>query len=1211
MAEALTDTASNATGKASTGMGAVLAAAGEAGRLMQEVDWGQTPLGPIGEWPQSLRSAVSICLLSRFPMVVWWGPELVFIFNDAYRPVLGVKDPRQIMGRVGREVWPEIWPIIGPMLDGVMRAGEATWNDDGLLYLERNGYLEECYFTFSYSPINDETGGVGGVFTAVTETTQRVLGERRLRTLGDLSKNTTHAKTAEEACALAVESMADNAADIPFALLYLVTEDGSAARLTASTGAPEWLGPAAHSIRLGDPDGVWPLAEVGTTGEARRVDGLKARAFRKDEAPPPDDPPDTALVLPIAQAGQASTTGMLVVGVSPRRELDGDYQRFFELIASQVGSAIADARAYSAERKRAEALAELDRAKTTFFSNISHEFRTPLTLLLGPLEQAIEAPRPEQLDNLKVAHRNAMRLLRLVNTLLDFSRIEAGRIEASYEPVDLSELTSELASAFRSAVEAAGLRLTVDCAPLAEAAYVDVEMWEKIVLNLISNAFKFTLEGEIVVRTSMSAEGFQVSVSDTGAGIPEDELPRLFDRFYRVKGARSRTHEGTGIGLALVHELVQLHHGKIQVESAPGVGSTFTITIPRGKDHLPADRLGASRGIVSTAVGAAPFVEEARRWLPETGAEPALPTWTDETSFQSVPGGLQEARVLVVDDNADMRDYLVGLLSRVWTVDAAPDGTAALERIRASVPDLVLTDVMMPGMDGFELLRRLRSVEQTRHIPVVMLSARAGEEATVEGLLTGADDYLVKPFAARELIARVRANLELSRMRLVTRATLARFDEAERVLSRALASMTAVAQHIRAGVDLQTLIGRLSATVAELVGSRRAVFLRLENGEVRAMAAAYGFEPEILAEMRAKVSPQGHDIVDRIVFQDEVFNARIDDSPAFAPYRRQIELLQARNGIAVSWRAGSTPLGLVAAYDSNKPDGFSSDDVWVLRIAALAAALVLEHKGAQDELAAVNEREASRLREQLEQSAQLERAKSEFLRLASHELRAPLTVLGGYLSLVKNGTLGELTSGVLDAIPVMDAKVREMRSLVDQMLDTARLEDRKLVLKRSRVDLRRVVSATLDLMRPALGTTHTLTVSLPKQPVPVDADEARLGTVISNIVDNAIRYSPRGGAIRVQCEVRPETDEAIIEVTDQGLGIARQDQRLLFTRFGRIVTPENSHISGTGLGLYLAKELIGMHGGSITVASEPDKGSTFTIMIPLVSSGSHEAASVR
>ncbi|MBW4625074.1 MAG: response regulator [Brasilonema octagenarum HA4186-MV1] len=468
---------------------------------------------------------------------------------------------------------------------------------------------------------------------------------------------------------------------------------------------------------------------------------------------------------------------LLVAGISPRLEFNAEYRSFLELVAQQVESSIATAQSYEQERQRAEALAELDRAKTAFFSNVSHEFRTPLTLILNPLEQVIAQTHssllPEQHEQLNIVQRNAMRLHKLVNTLLDFSRIEADRIQAVYEPTDLAQFTAELASVFRSAIETAGLQLIVDCPPLSSPVYVDREMWEKIVLNLISNAFKFTFTGEIAVSLHPIGDKVELKIQDTGTGIPPEELPRIFERFHRIRGVQARSHEGSGIGLALVQELVHLHGGAVSVASMVGVGTTFTVTLPTGSSHLPTEQISATRTLISTSVDAGPYVEEMQRWIPqeeggkeERGSEGGRePEKFPHSLPLSVSDSSATGRILLVDDNADMRDYLARLLSKHWHIQAANNGAAALAAIAEQPPDLVLTDVMMPEMDGFQLLSALRTNPQTKGIPIILLSARAGEEAAIEGLQAGADDYLIKPFSARELVTRVHSHLQMSHLR--------------------------------------------------------------------------------------------------------------------------------------------------------------------------------------------------------------------------------------------------------------------------------------------------------------------------------------------------------------------------------------------------------------------------------------------------------------
>ena len=263
-------------------------------------------------------------------------------------------------------------------------------------------------------------------------------------------------------------------------------------------------------------------------------------------------------------------------------------------------------------------------------------------------------------------------------------------------------------------------------------------------LNLISNALNFTFIGK--VRVSMAGRGGEVAleVADTGIGIPAHELPHIFDRFHRVAGARARTQEGSGIGLALVHELSRLLGGDVSVKSTVDGGTTMTVTIPA----RPADVSGEAP--VAARAADNRVVEEARRWLPNADAT-APPAAAGALAPLVIAGAERPARVLVVDDNADMREYLARMLAPHWTVETAVDGEAALTSIRALRPDVVLTDVMMPNLDGFGLVARLRANEATADLPVIVLSARAGEESRIEGLQVGADDYLAKPFSAREL----------------------------------------------------------------------------------------------------------------------------------------------------------------------------------------------------------------------------------------------------------------------------------------------------------------------------------------------------------------------------------------------------------------------------------------------------------------------------
>ncbi|GID31689.1 SpoIIE family protein phosphatase [Paractinoplanes brasiliensis] len=737
----------------------VFAGGGDVGRDLMAVAWEQTPLGPPSQWPQSLRTAVSILLSSRFPMWMAWGPQLTFFCNAAYRnDTLGSKYP-WALGRPASEVWAEIWDDIGPRILSVLDTGQATWDEGLLLFLERSGYREETYHTFSYSPLRDDDGDLVGMLCVVSEDTVRVIGERRMATLRDLGSDPNVIRTEEQVLAFAAAQLARNPNDLPFTLTYMF--DDGVPRLAGSTGLP-----AEHP--LADPT-RWPAAAV-SHGEPIVVD-LPA------ELPPGDlhEPPVQALLVPLLQQGDIPY-GFMVAGLNRFRVLDDAYRGFIELVAGHLAAGIGSARSYQAQQRRAEELAELDRAKTAFFSNISHEFRTPLTLIMGPVDElrgrtdiTDDAVRAE----LDVIHRNGLRLGKLVNTLLDFSRIEAGRMQAHFSPVDLAAATADLASVFRSAIERAGLAFQVDCPPLPEPVYLDRGLWEKVILNLLSNALKFTFTGGVRVAVRAEGEAAVVTVADTGVGVSEDEMPQLFERFHRVGNTRSRSNEGSGIGLALVKELVELHNGTITATSVLGAGTTFTIRLRFGADHLPPDAVTPAGGEARLSSAVDPYVEEALRWLPGVHFPEASSSGASSPTAVETPPGASEAAasgrpatVLVADDNADMRDYLTRLLRTAGhSVQAVPDGQAALEAARLRNPDLIVSDVMMPRLDGLQLVGALRADPRTAGTPVLLLSARAGQEASIEGLEAGADDYLVKPFSAAELLARVRANVELARLR--------------------------------------------------------------------------------------------------------------------------------------------------------------------------------------------------------------------------------------------------------------------------------------------------------------------------------------------------------------------------------------------------------------------------------------------------------------
>jgi signal transduction histidine kinase/ActR/RegA family two-component response regulator len=783
-----------------------LAAPGEMGQLTRTHPWHESPLGPPAQWPQSLKTAVGICLHSRFPMLIWWGPDLVMLYNDAYRPMLGQRKHPAALGQSGEACWREIWPVIGPLLRDVLQSGRATWSADQMLVLERNGYPEECYFTFSYSPIHDESGGIGGVFTAVTETTERVVNERRMRTLNDLSETLAGLGDSGAICRAAAEAMGRNPDDLLFAGIYALDAPAGRAELLAASGSlPAGWGAAGVHLAAGSGD---PLAHamqrVLETGEPQDVElppGSCAAGTRR------------AVVRPVRSGQRILPTALLVAGLNPMRTDDAGYRGFIAAASTHLGWALDSAQAHEVERQRTAALAQLDRAKTDFFSDISHELRTPLALMVGPLELLLQGRSDGgEMEVLRMAHRNALRLRELVNRLLDFSRIETGRMLPKLEPTDLAQATTEIAAMFRSAIEGAGLKLVVDCPPQPPVAWVDRGMWEKIVVNFLSNAFKYTEHGGIEVRLNQQDDCVVLQVRDTGCGIAAQHLPRLFDRFFRVEGAHGRTDEGAGIGLALVKELVQLHDGAIDVASEPGEGSVFTVVLPlvHGTDD---------RDTVPDAHDVRPWHESVHAGLDELERLSSSVAASAQLDLELPPGAAATC-VLVVDENADMRSYVARLLAPRWQVQFASSGAQALAALRERLFDLVISDVSLPGPDGLDLVHSVRADPTLRAVPMLLLSAFSSEEARLDALAAGADDCLVKPFSARELVARVENQLMRARLHQIEGAVNRRLSRVFQQVPAAVALLAGPEHRFEfANPAYEKLVGRRvlrGRTVAEV-----------------------------------------------------------------------------------------------------------------------------------------------------------------------------------------------------------------------------------------------------------------------------------------------------------------------------------------------------------------------------------------------------------
>ena len=1131
--------------------------AGEMDTLIRATDWSRTPIGAPNTWSPTLRTMVGFMLANRFPMLLWWGPQYIQIYNDAYRPIPGTKHPRSL-GQPANECWSEIWDIIGPLIDTPFHGGPSTWMEDISLEINRHGYMEETHFTIAYSPVPDETAprGIGGVLATVHEITGKIVGERRVTILRDLGASAREAATAEDACAIAAEILARHTLDIPFILLYLIAPDRKHARLVGAAGIElgQALNPEIVELAPGA-SGRWPLAQA-IAAEALQVINLERDAFGGPMGPW-SDPPQSAAIVPIRSSKAHEPAAVMVAGVSARLGLDDLYRSFFELVSEQIATAIGKARAYEEERKRAEALAELDRAKTLFFSNVSHEFRTPLTLMLGPLEElraSISEAQPEALEQIESAHRNALRLLKLVNALLEFSRIEAGKVQATYEAVDLGSLTTELASTFRSACEKAGLQLIVDCDSVTEPMFVDRDMWEKTVLNLLSNAFKFTFEGEIRVGLSHTGDGVELRVSDTGTGIPEAEMSRLFERFHRIQDARGRSVEGTGIGLAMVQELVKLHNGTVRAESVHDRGTTFYVRLPlrsaRGRGYARVSEHPTSSSVRQ-------FAQEASQWLAndmhaDALLAPAPAASQSPSSGVQSPAVEQRPRVLVADDNADLRAYLSRLLEPTYQVTAVADGEQALRAARELRPDLVLADIMMPNLDGIGLVRALRADPAVTAVPVILLSARAGEEAKIEGLDTGADDYLVKPFSSGELLARVRSQLTLSH----AREQLAREREASRERVRIAEKFAELQKQ-----DFNALLMQAPNPFTVLRGPEYRIELvnpvacRIWNRKAEDVIGqrlldvlpelrGQGFERLLDGVMTSGAPYEGREVPARLARRDDGTFGTIYFNFVYTPLRNT---------------AGDVDGVMVVAFDVS------------------------------DEVAARTEIE--RLKSAAESA---NRAKDEFLAMLGHELRNPLSPIKTALDVMRLRGVRSPEQAIIER------QVVHLTRLVDDLLDVSRIAGGKIALRREPIEIAEAALRAIEMASPILEQrNHRLEFHIARTGLQVDADPERFAQILSNLLTNAAKYSDPGS--RITMVASRDGDRVRVSVRDEGIGIAPDMLNRIFDLFVQEPQSIDRSRGGLGLGLTIVRNLVNLHGGTVTARSEGvGKGSEFVLDFPVL-----------
>ncbi|BGP26767.1 multi-sensor hybrid histidine kinase [Rhodotorula toruloides] len=1279
------------------------------GRLIISVDWSRTTLGPIATWGAEIRSHIMSMLASPFHTAIWLGENSVLLYNDAYSRILGPSKHPAAMGKMGAEGWQEIWETLGPLAAQVMLGKTMSFSDHcNCIY--RNGMVEETYMTWAFMPVRASDASIIGYTNPSFETTARVIAERRLGTLRELSQLTQLARTTKDFCTKALRGISSNPLDLPFAILYSCdttainpgrrtkgsastessglkrsSTESSGLRQPSQSGEPTQTSTGidgtstvgrvhltlqgAVGVPKGHPSApaevdviidtqvsqdsragksnastastnstnddnststVWPFVEVLQSHQPIFISELGQRSQGFEHRGWPDDV-HRAVVIPIRVEGSSVPKAVLIVGLNPRRPWNSVYAVFLNLITRTLSTGLLGIEVAEEQARKSQELVELNDARQALFSNVSHELRTPLTLILGPLEDVMHS-KATRLDHddrekLDVVLRNAHRLLNMVNTLLDFSRLESGKMNTKYRPTLLGPRVVELSNLFRAAIERGGIEFSIDVQPdkYAESNpfYLSDEMLDKIVLNLLGNSFKYCLAGWIKVKVRFTSSEGLISISDSGVGIKEEDLQTIFERFARVDSS-ARSFEGTGIGLSLVLELVKALGGTIDVESKFGAGSTFIVRLPRGCAHLPQEAIDhepyESMTLPPRAAQSLAIINDAAAWrtVPKDsrkadGVEGGIERRADAAKSPSptrrasdaepVPSVFnlekQSTVCLVVDDNAQLRAFISNTLSKMFTVVEAADGREALDYALNHPVSIVVTDLAMPVMGGRELLAALRKDPKTSLVPIIFLSAQAGSEARVDALLLGADDYIVKPFQARELMARVNVHLQLGQMR----------KELERRVTERTAALLESEKKLKELADQHQTLALVSPVgIFQTDREGNMVFV---NPQFYVISGHPDGVPH--SEWPKDVWPEDLPRVEKL-WNDAISNWAPDKHASFE-YR---------------YKKGNWAQLEIRSFEKGYIGSITD----------------ITH---QKEVEAFHVSEV----EQRARDAEENRRNTEmFLDMSSHELRNPLSgvwqnaevvavsleKITQWLDDLRNGgkildppTLEEMHEEMLenlDAIESIQICASHQTRIADDILNVSKLNMGLLTINVAPFDL---VAAVGEVVKTFEVTSHQQHIQLSVQrgdsldKLKVDwivADSGRIKQILYNFLTNALKYTADSqrkavtvhldafetapptpsNAMRIastdqSLEPPPDCVWCIVGVEDSGKGLTPEQLKLLFSRFKQ-ANPKTDQYGGSGLGLYVSKKLVELHRGFIEVASEPGKGSTFRFAIP-------------
>ncbi|WWC90485.1 uncharacterized protein L201_005421 [Kwoniella dendrophila CBS 6074] len=1240
--------------------------------LMNTTDWSKTSLGPQENWPQSLKTTVSLVLDYPHQCCLWWGKDLTLIYNEPYAKMMH-KHPH-IFGMSGTVAWAEIWDALGPLSELALSGQPITKEDDFLLFKQLphqgTGFVEE-YHSWMWVPVLQEDGTFGGLWNATISTTSKVLAQRRVATVQEMGQKTSIARTMQEFDDGVIDILSSNARDVPFAAFYHVdiptakdkrgsggstsvevTRDGEPSgivklnvRLAGTVGIPDQhpttpsnlnlsirtrLRSTATSIRHGarspslsivssmsgpplstvsldeyeqedDSKSLqqWPIREALSSNRLVMVEDCQS-LINDFPIRVWDELPTAAVVIPIANESDDNVpSAVLILGLNLRRPFDEDYEAFI------LSSGIAAVRSYEAERQRVEELAALDRAKSLLFSNISHELRTPLTLIAGPLDDLLhetsEGPRKE---NLVMARRNVRRLTRLVSTLMDVSRLEAGRLQGSFQLVNLGTMTKELADLFKSAMKQANLQYTINCDVTPRAVYVDTEHWEKVVFNIIGNAMKYTMEGFVSVRLKYTNKEAIFTVQDSGVGIPASDITLVGERFHRVQSV-SRSHEGTGIGLAFIKELIKLHGGVLSIHSQTALesvdgqhGSTFSVKIPLGAQHLPSDDVQDDQIVKTTQTTyGQEIIDEAMQWTRdrENSNSSSVDGFSEVGSIETTsrssrsldPSTLyfkKEDTIMLVDDSNDTRRYMRSIFAPLCTVIEARDGLEALRLCEKSTPDLIISDVMMPNLDGFGLLEALKSSKELSIIPIIMLTARGGDEAKVDGLLAGADDYLGKPFNSRELVARAHMQLQLGKRR----------KSLEEAFEQRTLELRALTDYSPVGIFRTDDVGNFTFT----------------NNTWHELSGYPLDEPvDRWADFIAEDSRPA-----MLEFWDRVLSG--NDEEVWMSHD-----FQYTNGL---W-------GQLKAIRMERME----DKIGSRLKGILGCVNDITERKLNEESQRLRVIEADQRRKEAEEA---KRQQELLIDITSHEIRNPISSLMqiSLLDLLRYKQLVSVHEEKTSFIPTkqllinIEEDLDALESIYQCGLAQERISNDVLSLGKIQLEMfdvevdmtretQKVMSifqneARMKRINLSLILGEGLQILGLKT---VKTDPVRLNQIVTNLLSNAIRFTATSHVRRITLKfdvsLDPPLEDACVmprqpllpkkladdqpiylyfAVTDTGPGMTEAELEMLFQRFSQVSLKTHTIFGGSGLGLFVCRL-----GGKIDVTSQKGKGSTFRFFI--------------